>query len=537
MKLTLSGLQELEAWKAAGISLPSYDPVLLRRRTAAAPRWIHFGAGNIFRMFLGSVADRLISAGCMDTGLICAEAYDMEIIDRIYRPFDNLLLSLILNRDGTIDRQVLAPFCEALKASPKEAEDWAMLGAHFCAPSLQMVSFTVTEKAYALADASGNLTPAASADMDAGPQHTDSLIGTVTSLLYLRYLAGGHPLALVSMDNCSGNGDRLFGAVTQMADAWRARSLVPAGFTAWLRDKSRVSFPCTMIDKITPRPSAELAEDLAAAGLEDMAPIVTSRDTYIAPFGNAEKAQYLVIEDAFPNGRPPLEKAGVFMADKETVRKAERMKVCTCLNPIHTGLCTYGCLLGYTLFADAIQDPDLAELACLIGRKEGLPVVSDPGILNPGRFLEEVLTERFPNRFLGDTSARIAVDISQMMGIRFGETIRAYVNRDGSAEQLVGIPLAIAGWLRYLLAVDDTGNPMELSPDPMLPELRRALSPVQFGNPESVTSDVLSPLLSNERIFGLDLRQAGIAEKITELLREETAGPGAVRRTLRRALA
>jgi fructuronate reductase len=92
-------------------------------------------------------------------------------------------------------------------------------------------------------------------------------------------------------------------------------------------------------------------EALTAAGIEGMAPVVTTKNTYIAPFVNAEVPQYLVVEDRFPNGRPPLERAGVYLTDRQTVNDTERMKVTTCLNPLHTALAVYGCLLGYDSIA------------------------------------------------------------------------------------------------------------------------------------------------------------------------------------------
>ena len=266
-------------------------------------------------------------------------------------------------------------------------------------------------------------------------------------------------------------------------------------------------------------------------GIEDMRPVVTSRHTYIAPYANAEAPQYLVIEDSFPNGRPPLEKAGVYMTNRATVNKSERMKVTVCLNPIHTALCTYDCMLGYRLFADGMHDPQLDALARKLGYEEGLPVVEDPGILSPRAFLDELMSVRFPNLYLGDTSARIAVDISQMVAIRFGETIKAYVEREGTAERLTAIPLAIAGWIRYLLAVDDNGTAFELSPDPMIPYLREQLSGTELGNPQSLTGQ-LRPLLSNANIFGSNLYEAGLGDKIETMVREQLAGVGSVRNTL-----
>ena len=145
------------------------------------------------------------------------------------------------------------------------------------------------------------------------------------------------------------------------------------------------------------------------------------------------------------------------------------------------------------------------------------------------------MTERFPNKYLGDTNARIAVDISQMVGIRFGETIKAYTQRDGNASALIGIPLAIAGWIRYLLAVDDQGGAFELSPDPMLPELESIVAGIEFGAPDSV-EERLRPLLSNVNIFGSDLYADGIGDTIEGMVREMLAGKGAVRNTLRKYL-
>jgi len=110
-----------------------------------------------------------------------------------------------------------------------------------------------------------------------------------------------------------------------------------------------------MIDKITPRPSDTVRAALNKSGFTSADIICTSKNTYMAPFVNAEKAEYLVIEDSFPNGRMRLEQAGVYFTDRQTVDQVERMKVCTCLNPLHTALAIFGCLLDYTLIADDLK--------------------------------------------------------------------------------------------------------------------------------------------------------------------------------------
>lgn len=544
MKLTLNGIEDREGWMRAGVALPDYDVQAVRESARRNPTWVHFGIGNIFRIFIGSIADRLMEEGKLGSGIICAETFDFDVVRKIYNPYDNLELSVILNNDGSQDKRVLAPFAEAVLASPGFEKDWERLSEVFAAPSLQMVSFTITEKGYSLTRADGGFSKAAQADFENGPDRSLLAMGIVTSMLYRRFRAGRYPLALVSMDNCSHNGERLKEAVLTVAREWIRRGYCEKEFEDYLCDEKKVAFPWTMIDKITPRPEPEVALRLTSLGIEDMDIVQTERKTFIAPFGNAEKAQYLVIEDSFPNGRPPLEDAGVYMTDRETVNKSERMKVCTCLNPIHTALCTYDCMLGYELFADGIKDPELSRLAHRIGYTEGLPVVADPGILSPKAFLDEVIHVRMPNPYLGDTSQRIAVDISQMVGIRFGETIKSYVKRYGSAERLTGIPLAIAGWLRYLLAVDDEGEPFELAPDPMIPELQAALGVgqedgIRLGggeSPESIRKR-LRPILSNANIFGISLYEAGIGVKIEKMFAGEIAGKGAVRKTLKEYLA
>ena len=60
MKLTLEGLKNKQDWEAAGIGLPSYDIEKVAEETRKAPVWVHFGAGNIFRIFIGGLADTLI---------------------------------------------------------------------------------------------------------------------------------------------------------------------------------------------------------------------------------------------------------------------------------------------------------------------------------------------------------------------------------------------------------------------------------------------------------------------------------------------
>ncbi|MCI8730320.1 MAG: mannitol dehydrogenase family protein [Lachnospiraceae bacterium] len=539
MKLTWEGLKNRQAWEQAGIALPSYDAEAVAEKTKKAPIWVHMGIGNIFRIFIGGIADQLLEKGLMDRGITCVEVFDYDMVDKIYDPYDNLVLSVTLHGDGTTDKKVLGSLSEAVKALPSESAQWERTKEIFRDPGLQMVSLTITEKGYALKRADGTYFDFIKADIENGPEKAASAMAVVAAMLLERYQNGKAPLALVSMDNCSKNGQNFRNAVLEMAEEWKKRGFVGEDFLAYIKDESQVSFPWTMIDKITPRPSEKIADELEKDGVESMQPVITSKSTYIAPFVNAEGPQYLVIEDSFPNGRPAMEKtegAGVYLTDRDTVNKSERMKVTVCLNPIHTALGPYGCVLGYELFSDEMKDPQMLELAHRVGYVEGMEVVPDPGILSPKKFLDELIDERFPNPYLGDTTQRLCVDVSQGIGIRFGETIKFYMEKYGDAKRLTAIPVAIAGWLRYLLAVDDEGNRFELAPDPMVPEMQEQMAGIVVGDASSLKGQ-LKGILSNENIFAVDLYQAGVGEKIEEIFREEIEGPGAVRKTLKKYLA
>ena len=533
MKLTLEGMKNTAAFQKAGILLPGYDVAAVSKKAKQAPRWAHFGIGNIFRIFIGGIADGLLEAGVLDRGLTCIETFDYDVVDKIYTPYDNLGLSVILHADGTRTYKVLGSMAEAVKAQSSDPAHWARLKEVFRSKELQLISFTITEKGYALAGSDGIYFPFIQSDIDNGPEKATSAMAVLTAMLYVRYQDSRTPIALVSMDNCSHNGDLLRHSVLTMAREWQKKGYVTEDFLTWLGDETQVSFPWTMIDKITPRPSDAIAADLETLGVEDMAPVITSKRTYIAPFINAEQPQYLVIEDRFPNGRPELEKGfGVYLADRATVNLSERMKVTACLNPVHSATGPVGVVLGEELYAKMLNtNPDMMKMARMVAYDEGLPMVEDPKILSPKAFTDELFTDRFPNEYLGDTNLRLATDTSQGVGVRFGETIKAYLKKYGSAERLTAIPLGIAGWLRYMLGVDDMGNTYELAPDPMVPEIQAALSSVVFGNPESLT-DQLHPILSNEKVFFIDLYKAGLGEKIEGMFREMIAGKGSTKATI-----
>ena len=521
MKLNdiLGGQFNPAEWEAKGYQLPKFDIQAVREKTAKEPTWVHFGGGNIFRAFPAAILNDALNTGKYDRGVIVAETFDFEVVDKAYAPYNNLSLRVSLQSTGTIEKKVIASVTEALKADYQFA-DWKRLVEIFRNPSLQMISFTITEKGYTYNDA----------DLARGLQPLFAM-GKVCALLYERWQAGKLPLTVQSMDNCSHNGDKVKAGVFAYAEKWVGDGLVPAAFLDYLKDESKITFPWSMIDKITPRPHEKVKEMLAQDGFEDNNYIETEKHTFTAPFVNSEEVQYLVIEDNYTNGRPPLDLGGALYTTREIVDKVETMKVTTCLNPLHTAMAIYGCMLGYTLISAEMADEDIRPFIQKIGYIEAMPVVVDPGVLNPYEFIGAVINRRLPNPFMPDAPQRIACDTSQKLPIRFGETLKKYVARGLDKSNLVLIPLTLAGYARYLKGIKDDGTPFEPSPDPLLEELQKIVAPLEIGKADQDWSP-LRKLYSRKDIFAVDLYEIGLGEQIEGYVKELFAGPGAVRKTL-----
>ena len=246
-----SGNYNAAEWESKGYQLPKFDIQAVRQKTHEEPTWVHFGGGNIFRAFPAAILNDALNTGKYDRGVIVAETFDFEVIDKAYKPYNNLSLLVSLQSDGNIEKKVIASVTEALKADP-QFEDWNRLVEIFRNPSLQMISFTITEKGYSYNEA----------DLQRGLSPVFAL-GKVTALLYERFQAGRLPLTVQSMDNCSHNGGRVKAGVLAYAERWVNDGLVPEAFADYVRNKTKITFPWSMIDKITPRPHEKVKELLA----------------------------------------------------------------------------------------------------------------------------------------------------------------------------------------------------------------------------------------------------------------------------------
>ena len=537
MKLNINTLNNnKDFFKKANIKIPKYNIEKIIENTNKNPTWIHFGAGNIFRGFIAAAADRLLNNNIIDTGIIAVDTHaagrdnDYDMINKVYKPFDNLTLLASIKSNGDIDKKVIGSIAKIIHAD--FINNYEALKKIFISSSLQVVSFTITEKGYSIKDLNGNYNNIVKEDINNEPKKAKNIMSIAAAMLLERYKNGAFTIAMLSIDNCSNNGDKLKSSIIEIAKEWVKKGFSDDGFIEYLEDSKKVSFPLSMIDKITPRPSEIISKKLECIGLEEMS-VFKIGNNNMAAFVNAETAEYLVIEDLFPNGRPYFEKAGIYIADRTTVENSEKMKVTTCLNPLHTALAIFGCLLNYNFIYEEMRNHTLKKLVEIIGYDEGMKVAVNPKILNPKDFIKEVIEKRLVNPYIPDSPKRIATDTSQKIPIRYGETLKSYAKNGLDASSLIGIPLTIAAWIRYLMGIDDNGNPMEISPDPMLEELQKHIKNIKFKEPENLGNN-LKPILSNKTIFAVDLydKKINLGSKIENYFSEMISKENAVKECL-----
>ena len=170
VEISLQGISDKRQWEEKGYYLPKYNVVQIAKATKENPFWIHFGAGNLFRAFHTVIVQNLLDNGKLDRGILVAEGYDYEIIEKMYTPHNNLGIAVTLKADGTIDKKVVGSVAEALPLDSENDIAFGRLKGVFANDSLQMATFTITEKGYSLVNGKGELLPEVEADFAAGPK-------------------------------------------------------------------------------------------------------------------------------------------------------------------------------------------------------------------------------------------------------------------------------------------------------------------------------------------------------------------------------
>ncbi len=408
--LSLSTLATLPA----GVSAPGYD------RGSLTPGILHIGVGNFHRAHMAVYLDRLFATG---------ESLDWAIVGAGIKPFDAARRALLAAQDWLTTVVELDP--EGLSARVTgamidfcEVSPDAIL-ARMADPAIRIVSLTITEGGYFVDARTGSFDarhPDIAADA-ATPDAPRTVFGLLVAGLKARRDAAAMPFTVLSCDNLPDNGDVTRAAVTGLA------RLSDPELARWI--EAEVSFPNSMVDCITPGTSPreiDLVRD--RFGIEDAAPVA------------CEPFRQWVMEDAFPAGRPALEKVGVQFVDDVAPYETMKLRI---LNAGHAAIAYPAALLGHRFVHDAMADADIAAWLATLMRREVIPVLPPIPGTDFDAYLATCIT-RFANPEVGDTILRLCIDGSNRQPKFVLPTIREALKARREIELLA---LEIAFWAEW----------------------------------------------------------------------------------------
>jgi D-arabinitol 4-dehydrogenase len=300
-------------------------------------------------------------------------------------------------------------------------------------PDTRIVSFTVTEAGYYL-DAQDRLDLSAkdlAADLEAvrAGLAGSTIYAVLTSILRARMTSGAGPVTLMNCDNLRHNGDRSRSGLTQFIALAADEALA-----SWV--EANTSSPNAMVDRITPRPTPEVAERVAAAtGWADAAAVT------------AESFIQWVIEDNFVAGRPAWERVGVEMV--ASVQPYEEAKI-RILNATHSCIAWAGTLAGMTYIHEGTHDPEIRGFAHDYVTDDVIACLHRPEQPSPIDLAayRDVVLERFGNPAIRDSNQRVAMDgFSKIPGF-IRPTLIERLSRDESIDSTAMLPALFLAFLQ-----------------------------------------------------------------------------------------
>lgn len=473
-----------------GARVPDYD------RARVTPGIVHLGIGAFHRAHMAVYVDDLLKDH-PDWGIVGASLRRPDTKEAL-EPQDGLYTVAVRDASGTYPR-IIGSILRVLDANTQREDLLAMMAS----PAIRIVSLTVTEKGYCHDPATGELDqrhPDIVHDL-ANPTTPRSAPGMLVEGLARRRAAGIAPFAVMSCDNLPSNGATVKRIVTKFA------SLRDAALGEWV---GQVAFPGTMVDRIVPSTTdADRGTVAQMIGAEDAWPIMTE------PF-----TQW-VIEDHFPEGRPPFEKAGAQMVGD--VEPFERMKL-RMLNGSHSTMAYLGYLAGYEYISDVMGDPDFVKLIHGLMTEEAMPTLDMPGV-DLGAYRDQLL-DRFRNPALKHRTWQIAMDGSQKLPQRLLGTIRDRLKAELPFERL---GLGVAAWMRYVVGIDEKGDTIDVR-DPLAMRMM-AIAADNIDDAEELyiglaaLTEVFGSDLADNQAFGetvathLDsLFEIGVKETVAEVV-------------------
>jgi mannitol-1-phosphate/altronate dehydrogenase len=413
------------------IGRPDYD------RSRLGTGIVHFSVGNFHRAHQAVYLDRCLALAGQEGWGICGVGLIDSPAERAkadaLRSQDGLYTLTLFPPDGDPSTQAVGSIVEYLFAP---ADRDAVL-ARLADPATRIVTLTVTEGGYNLDEASGNFrldTPDVAHDL-AHPEAPRTVFGFIVAGLERRRAAGTGPYTVLSCDNLQHNGEVIRRCVLAFAGA-RDPELA-----AWI--EANVTFPCCMVDRITPGVTADDAARLnARSGVNDAAPVF------------AEDFIQWVIEDRFCAGRPALERVGVEFSDEVAAYEQIKLRM---LNATHSMLSYPALLAGYGFVYEALADRTIHDYLHAFLDRDVIPLLRAPAGMSLGAYRDTIL-RRFSNPAIRDQLARIASDGAAKIPIFLGDTLRALLAAGGDHRRLAFL---FAAFGRYLDGRDDRGTRFE----------------------------------------------------------------------------
>lgn len=422
------------------MSMEAGLPARFNRTPSKAPAGIvHLGLGAFFRAHGAIYVAEAMAASGGDWGIMGVSLQSAGTRDRL-APQGWAYTALELGPEGETPQVVTV--LQGVLVAPEDPQ--AVLEA-MAAPSVRIVSLTVTEKGYCHEPSTGRLNadhPDIRHDLD--QPLPKSAPGFLVRALALRRDRRLPPFTVLCCDNLPGNGRVLRGVVLELA------RLIDPALADWIAAEG--AFPSTMVDRIVPATTpADLDRLEALTGARDEALVVHE------PF------RQWVVEDRFCAGRPDLGAVGVQLV--EDVTPFEHMKL-RMLNGAHSALAYLGYLAGHRTIADTVADPVFGAYVRRLWQDEIIPALTPPPGVDLAAYAD-ALAARFANPAIRHRTWQIAMDGSQKLPQRILGTI---AEGRAAGRAVPGLTLAVAAWLRYVSGRDEAGAPIDVR-DPMAARL------------------------------------------------------------------
>ena len=291
-------------------------------------------------------------------------------------------------------------------------------------PNVHIITITVTESGYFL-NADGNLdlnNPTIAHEIDGG--ELSSVYAFLAHALKIRMEQLDEPISILCCDNIRSNGHMLRKNLTNYLQVSGNSTLAQ-----WVL--SNCSFPCSMVDRITPRATSELHDEVSAI----------FDDTELDPI-HAESFTQWVLENNFAGPKPELYRVGVEVVSDVDPYEEAKIRI---LNGGHTALAYLGALAGYQTFDEAMRDSKLRVHFDNFEKLEVLPGLTVDLPFDRALYLDEI-TDRFCNKAIADQLERICMDGFSKMQLYIRPTLTSCL---AQGMQPVYSYACIASWYVY----------------------------------------------------------------------------------------